>query len=443
MKESLLSTIFMEFVLMNNLISKLKIWLRATPIEDYFIPTVLLVLVFSTDNRLILITKQLAVVLTVAIFCFALVSRRRPSLSTIVGKIQTTFFILICLSFFYTCDRLAYIQYFPYVIAVFFLTIFEFDGRFFSCLIKQFEFLFWVFIFSMYLELLAPSLFASFFGFLDLGSNRSAVVVDNGGAISGLAYEKGYAAFLCNMGLGVLFAKLFVKGFALTRLLQIVGVFAALMMTGKRTLFLIPVMGLIVFALFFSKKHKFSIALGLSFALVMSLAVADSLIPQVSLVFDRLFADNGDLLSGRQVIWTYAMQMFESSPLIGRGFLSFNSYINAHGFRYYGLLWNYQAHNVYLQLLAELGIVGFLLFVILLFTLAFGLIRSFLIWKDTQGAEPVILLTAVYWVMLIAVYSLTGNTIYYSCQLVVLGICIAMYQTFRYKKALWNNGTTC
>ena len=426
---------------MNNLISKLKIWLRATPIEDYFIPTVLLVLVFSTDNRLILITKQLAVVLTVAIFCFALVSRRRPSLSTIVGKIQTTFFILICLSFFYTCDRLAYIQYFPYVIAVFFLTIFEFDGRFFSCLIKQFEFLFWVFIFSMYLELLAPSLFASFFGFLDLGSNRSAVVVDNGGAISGLAYEKGYAAFLCNMGLGVLFAKLFVKGFALTRLLQIVGVFAALMMTGKRTLFLIPVMGL--FALFFSKKHKFSIALGLSFALVMSLAVADSLIPQVSLVFDRLFADNGDLLSGRQVIWTYAMQMFESSPLIGRGFLSFNSYINAHGFRYYGLLWNYQAHNVYLQLLAELGIVGFLLFVILLFTLAFGLIRSFLIWKDTQGAEPVILLTAVYWVMLIAVYSLTGNTIYYSCQLVVLGICIAMYQTFRYKKALWNNGTTC
>lgn len=428
---------------MNNLISKLKIWLRATPIEDYFIPTVLLVLVFSTDNRLILITKQLAVVLTVAIFCFALVSRRRPSLSTIVGKIQTTFFILICLSFFYTCDRLAYIQYFPYVIAVFFLTIFEFDGRFFSCLIKQFEFLFWVFIFSMYLELLAPSLFASFFGFLDLGSNRSAVVVDNGGAISGLAYEKGYAAFLCNMGLGVLFAKLFVKGFALTRLLQIVGVFAALMMTGKRTLFLIPVMGLIVFALLFSKKHKFSIALGLSFALVMSLAVADSLIPQVSLVFDRLFADNGDLLSGRQVIWTYAMQMFESSPLIGRGFLSFNSYINAHGFRYYGLLWNYQAHNVYLQLLAELGIVGFLLFVILLFTLAFGLIRSFLIWKDTQGAEPVILLTAVYWVMLIAVYSLTGNTIYYSCQLVVLGICIAMYQTFRYKKALWNNGTTC
>ena len=427
---------------MNSLIYKLRIWLRTTPIENYFIPSILLILVFSTDNKLIFITRQLANVLTVAIFCFVLMSKRKCSLSSVVEKIYTVFFLLICISFLYTDDRLTYTKYFPYVLAVFSLTLFKFDSTFFSCLIKQFEFLFWIFIFSMYLELLAPNLFASLFGFLDLGSSRSAVSVNTGGAISGLAYEKGYAAFLCNMGLGVLFAKLFVRGFTLTRLFQIVGVFAALMMTGKRTLFLIPVMGLIVFALFFSKKHKISIALGLSFVLVASLTIADSLIPQVSLVLDRLFADNGDPLSGRQVIWTYAMQMFEASPLIGRGFLSFNAYINAQGFRYYGVLWSYQAHNVYLQLLAELGIAGLLLFVVLLSTLVYGLSRSFLSWKDMQGLEPVILLTAVYWIILIAVYSLTGNTIYYSCQFVVLGICIAIYQTFN-KKALQKNGTTC
>lgn len=428
---------------MNSLIYKLRIWLRTTPIEDYFIPCILLILVFSTDNKLIFITRQLAIVLTAAIFCFALMSKRKSGLSSVVEKVYVAFFLLICISFLYTGDRLTYSKYFPYVLAIFSMTLFEFDSKFFSCLIRRFEFLFWIFIFSMYLELLAPNLFSLFFGFLDHGSSRSAVMVNTGGAISGLAYEKGYAAFLCNMGLGVLFAKFFVRGFTLARLFQIIGVFAALMMTGKRTLFLIPVMGLIVFALFFSKKHKISIALGLSFVLVVSLTIADSLIPQVSLVFDRLFADNGDPLSGRQVFWTYAMQMFEASPLIGRGFLSFNAYINAQGFRYYGLLWSYQAHNVYLQLLAELGIAGFLLFVALLATLTFGLVRSFLSWKDSQGLEPVILLTAVYWIILIAVYSLTGNTIYYSCQLVVLGICIAIYQTFKFKKALQKNGTTC
>ena len=70
------------------------------------------------------------------------------------------------------------------------MTLFEFDSNLFSCLIRQFEFLFWIFIFSMYLELLAPNLFSLFFGFLDHGSSRSAVMVNAGGAISGLAYEK-------------------------------------------------------------------------------------------------------------------------------------------------------------------------------------------------------------------------------------------------------------
>lgn len=423
--------------------SKFKTWLKTTPLEDYFIPIILLLLVFSTDNRLILVTKQLAIVLVIVVCFFALISKRKPIISNNVAKIQAAFFLFICLSYFYTSSRQTYIQYLPYVIATFSLGVFRFDSRLFSCLIKQFEFVFWIFIFSMYLELIAPNVFASFFGFLDLGSVRSPVAIGNGGAISGLAYEKAYAAFLCNMGLGVLFAKLFTKGFTVSKLFQIIIVFSALMMTGKRTLFLIPVMGLILFALFFSKKHKISVALGISFVLIGSLSVAYSFIPQVSLVFDRLFTDTSDPLSGREVFWTYATQMFESSPLFGRGFLSFNAYVNAQGFRYYGQLWNYQAHNVYLQLLAELGIIGCLLFVSLLFALIFGLIRNFLKQKNCSGFEPVILLTAVYWTLLIAVYSLTGNTIYYSCQLLVIGICIAIYQTFNSKKVLRKNETTC
>ena len=415
---------------MNNQIYKLKIWLKTTSVEDYFIPGILLILIFSTDNRLIYVTKQLSSILTVAIFGFALISRRKLALSTIVGKIQIVFFSVLCLSYFYTGDRSAFTQYFPYVLAAFSLSFFEFDARFFRCLLKQFEFFFWIFILSMYLELLVPNLFVSFFGFLDHGSSPSAVAAGNGGAISGLAFEKAYAAFLCNLGLGVLFAKLFVKGFTIFRVFQIVSVFAALMMTGKRSLFLIPVMGLIVFALFFSKKHKVSIALGVSLALIGLLSLAYSFVPQVSLVFDRLFADNGDPLSGRNHIWSYAIQMFESSPVIGKGFLSFNAYINAQGFRYYGMYWNYQAHNVYLQLLAELGIIGLLIFVALICVLLVGLIRIFLTWKNVKGFEPVILLTAVYWSILIAIYSMSANTIYYSCQLVVLSVCIAIYQTY-------------
>ena len=86
---------------MNSLIYKLRIWLRTTPIENYFIPSVLLILVFSTDNKLIFITRQLANVLTVAIFCFVLMSKRKCGLSSVVEKIYTVFFLLMSLVFSY------------------------------------------------------------------------------------------------------------------------------------------------------------------------------------------------------------------------------------------------------------------------------------------------------------------------------------------------------
>lgn len=88
----------------------------------------------------------------------------------------------------------------------------------------------------MYLELISPSLFGSVFSFLSLGKNLVVRSVD-GIAIAGLAFEKADAAFLCNMGLGVVFAKIFTRGLNPKFIIQLGIVFGALMMTGKRTLF--------------------------------------------------------------------------------------------------------------------------------------------------------------------------------------------------------------
>ena len=106
---------------------------------------------------------------------------------------------------------------------------------FFTCIFKLFSIVFWVFIASMYLELLAPSLFQRLFSFLSLGKNLVVRSVD-GVAVSGLAFEKAYAAFLCNLGLGVLLARLFTKGINISTCIEILIVSAALMMTGKRAL---------------------------------------------------------------------------------------------------------------------------------------------------------------------------------------------------------------
>ena len=400
--------------------SRYKQFIALVPIEDYVIPLLLLILVFSTNNRLILFMKPVAFLMISAVLFLSIASKRRFSRGVPLKFLFFGFVFLIGISFIYTGDRSAFKDYIPYIIAALVFVVFEFDNFFYSIFFKLFSLLFWVFIASMYLELISPSLFRSVISFLSLAKNLVDRSVD-GIAIPGLAFEKADAAFLCNMGIGVLFAKIFTRGLNPKFIIQLGIVFGALMMTGKRTLFLIPLVSIVAFALFFSRSHRVAKAMAVLLAVFVCLAVTYTFVPQVSLVFERFLADNGDPLSGREVFWTYAMEMFRSSPLLGEGFLSFNAYVNSRGFLYYGEPWQFQAHNVYLQLLAELGIVGLLLFVSMLAILIFGLGRS------AKKDPNIFNLTAFYWAVLIAIYSMTGNTIYYACQLMVFAVVVNIY----------------
>lgn len=400
--------------------NRARLLISSVPIEDFFIPLLLLILVFSTNNRLILIMKPVALLMISVSLFLSLASKRRFSKGAPLKYLFCAFVFLIGFSFTYTGDRSAFKNYIPYILAALVIVLFEYDDYFYSIFYKLFNLFFWIFIASMYLELLNPSLFRSVFSFLSLGKNLVVRSTD-GVAIAGLAFEKADAAFLCNLGLGVLFAKIFNRGLNLSQLFQLGIVFGALMMTGKRTLFLIPLVSIVAFALFFSRSHRVAKAMAVLLAVFVCLAVTYTFVPQVSLVFERFLADNGDPLSGREVFWTYAMEMFRSSPLLGEGFLSFNAYVNSRGFLYYGEPWQFQAHNVYLQLLAELGIVGLLLFVSMLAILIFGLGRS------AKKDPNIFNITAFYWAVLIAIYSMTGNTIYYACQLMVFAVVVNIY----------------
>lgn len=64
-------------------------------------------------------------------------------------------------------------------------------------------------------------------------------------------------------------------------------------------------------------------------------------------------------------MWNMASDMFVKSPLIGNGITSFKSYINEQ----YNGQWYVQAHNTYWQTIAETGIVGMILLLIILYNL--------------------------------------------------------------------------
>ena len=375
-------------------------------------------IIFSANNKLMMYTKHLS--LLVIILCLGMFILNRNYILKInkYKLMYSLFVIMIMVSCFWVSNINVIWDYSLYLISGVCVIFSDFSKTFYYYFMKNFKTLFWVFIFSMFLEALLPNVFFLIFGFASFGDAEMRALT-SGGAIAGLAFEKAYAAFICNLGLGVIFAE-FVAQRSYKYVIQSILVMIALMMTGKRTLFIIPIVALLIYVMLFSKNNKFIKLAGVGLGISAFIIIAYTIIPEASLIIDRIINSGGDVLSGRENFWNYAMDMFHQNPFFGRGFMSFNDFVFNQGFRYYGERWNYQAHNVYIQLLGETGIIGCGVIITLIVIL---IIKAISLAKTTSNFWDVLL---VYWIMLFGIYSLTGNTLYYPCQLIILVVSILL-----------------
>ena len=387
-------------------------------ILELIIAAVINLIIFSANNKLMIYTKHLS--LLVIILCLGMFILNRNYILKInkYKLMYSLFVIMIMVSCFWVSNTNVIWDYSLYLISGVCVIFSDFSKTFYYYFMKIFKILFWVFIFSMFLEALLPNVFFLIFGFASFGDAEMRALT-SGGAIAGLSFEKAYAAFICNLGLGVIFAE-FVAQRSYKYVIQSILVMIALMMTGKRTLFIIPIVALLIYVMLFSKNNKFIKLAGVGLGISAFIIIAYTIIPEASLIIDRIINSGGDVLSGRENFWNYAMDMFHQNPFFGRGFMSFNDFVFNQGFRYYGERWNYQAHNVYIQLLGETGIIGCGVIIILIIIL---IIKAISLAKSTSNFWDVLL---VYWIMLFGIYSLTGNTLYYPCQLIILIVSILL-----------------
>lgn len=387
-------------------------------ILEIIIAAVINLIIFSANNKLMMYTKHLS--LLVIILCLGMFILNRNYILKInkYKLMYSLFVIMIMVSCFWVSNINVIWDYSLYLISGVCVIFSDFSKTFYYYFVKNFKTLFWVFIFSMFLEALLPNVFFLIFGFASFGDAEMRALT-SGGAIAGLAFEKAYAAFICNLGLGVIFAE-FVAQRSYKYVIQSILVMIALMMTGKRTLFIIPIVALLIYVMLFSKNNKFIKLAGVGLGISAFIIIAYTIIPEASLIIDRIINSGGDVLSGRENFWNYAMDMFHQNPFFGRGFMSFNDFVFNQGFRYYGERWNYQAHNVYIQLLGETGIIGCGVIITLIVIL---IIKAISLAKTTSNFWDVLL---VYWIMLFGIYSLTGNTLYYPCQLIILVVSILL-----------------
>lgn len=143
-------------------------------------------------------------------------------------------------------------------------------------------------------------------------------------------------------------------------------------------------------------------------------------IPQISTTIDRIIESNSsnDITNGRQPLYNLAIDEWKKSPIIGNGW---GRYIQAShevfGSTKYHVDYIH-AHNDYLELLCDCGIVGLMLYLIVLFYLLIKYIR-----KTSPNANSILKPMLVLFYIL---YGITGTPLsipsIYVTQIIIIAI---------------------
>lgn len=205
-----------------------------------------------------------------------------------------------------------------------------------------------------------------------------------------------------------------------TLVIIIIAAFVALLLTGKRGVLIWSVAALVITYLL-SSKRKLGKIMRLAFialAAIIALQILSEVVPAVAYVFERFQSAGEDTASlERFAMWELAIEKFKENPIFGNGFWSFRTFYADN----LASIWHpsearYQhldAHNVYIQVLCETGIVGEIIYL-----LAVGLLlkKTIQIVRQTNRLETVELRFGAMFSLAIQVfyclYSLTGNCLY-------------------------------
>lgn len=207
------------------------------------------------------------------------------------------------------------------------------------------------------------------------------------------------------------------------RLIIAVLAFFAFLLNGKRgTLVWCIVAIILTWFISTEKKSKFVTRLIIIVcvsAVLLQFAVEN--IPSLNFIVERfseLGSDNSS--TDRLAMWGLALFNFMRSPLLGIGFLNFreqySTNLAAQFIRDLADISSYSrldAHNVYLQVLCEMGIIGFVLYMSAIVLLLKNTIRVLKYFSNTQEYQYkyAVMLSFCFQIFYL-LYSLSGNCLY-------------------------------
>lgn len=224
------------------------------------------------------------------------------------------------------------------------------------------------------------------------------------GYCTGLTSHADAAVWYCFVLLAIIVGKLFTsRKNNLIWISVLILALISMFFTQKRSILISSVVAIYVMFVLFGKKKNFTTfrVFLLSFFLVIVFLLAYAYIPQVKYMWYRT-NEVGRVLSGREYFWEILMVLFKTSPIIGVG----------GGTCEY--LFGYGGHNCYIQLLAEYGVVGLILFVF-----GFGLPLCRCIYnakryleQNRWSKQTSWLITSIMIQVVFFIYCITGNPLF-------------------------------
>ncbi len=145
----------------------------------------------------------------------------------------------------------------------------------------------------------------------------------------------------------------------------------AIFLTGTRTGFIIGLLG-IFYWLFTQRKAALKVKLAMFILFFVSIGVVLTFAPKASV--DRVLSAGSSIKSGdlnyRTVIWKTSIEEWKSSPIIGTGVGGLYSLLSK---RHVNYGW---AHNTFIHLLTENGIIGLTLYVMMIISILYFILRA-------------------------------------------------------------------
>lgn len=283
--------------------------------------------------------------------------------------------------------------------------------------------------FSIYVNLLIPNIMIGPLRFFISPAAISNVeVFVSKHVFTGIFGDNANAAFAMNIGFAISLIK-YISKRVNKYLIQSIFFFGTLLFIGKRMLIIIPIIMICISALLLvkSKSLKRNIV-GVLILLILIFAIATT-IPSVEKLF---FRNSDDLLTGRStILWPIAFMMFNSRKMFGTGINTFNYMINTSNTNNTTLAnWGYHAHNIYIQLLGETGLIGIVFLGSLLLV---NITRTVRLIKSNSADRRILSISMLLQVLWI-IYGMTGNTFYYTAQLLVYIVAVGCMEAVRNEK---------